>query len=101
MKHNKPEKNDSIVADPALYQRIIENYFTTKIQRLAAVPAEPPFLYLSEMGLIHDWHTKQIPLEVVFLAIDKAFDRPGDAPISLQDCEKLVEHEYIEWLKKN
>src|SRR5262245_36797919 len=101
MKHHKPDKHDSVVADPALYQRIIENYFTTKIQRLAEVPAEPPFLYLSEMGLIHDWHRKEIPLEVVFLAIDKAFDRPGNAPLSLQDCESLVEEEYIGYLKKN
>ena len=28
-----------------------ENYFTTKIQRMAEVPVEAPFLYLSEMGL--------------------------------------------------
>ena len=101
MKHEKPDKHDSVVADPALYQRIIENYFTTKIQRMASVPVEAPFLYLSEMGLIHDWHRKEIPLEIVFLAIDKAFEQPGNAPLSLQDCEKLVEDQYIEWLKKN
>lgn len=101
MKHEKHDRKDSVTADPGLYSRIIENYFTTKIQRLAAVPAEPPFLYLSEMGIIHDWHEREIPLEVVFLAIDRAFEQPSKAPLSLQDCGGLVEQEYEEWRKKN
>lgn len=101
MKHEKNERKESVVADPALYSKIIENYFTTKIQRLAAVPAEPPFLYLSEMGIIHDWHEREIPLEVVFLAIDRAFEEPANAPLSLQDCGRLVNEQYEEWLKKH
>ena len=101
MKHEKNGRKESIVSDPALYSRIIENYFTTKIQRLAAVPAEPPFLYLSEMGIIHDWHERGIPLEVIFLAIDKAFEQPANAPLSLQDCSILVNAAHSEWLKKH
>ena len=101
MKHGKNEAKDSVVADPALYSRIIENYFTTKIQRLASVPAEAPFLYLSEMGIIHDWHERNIPLEVVFVAVDRAFENPENAPLSLQDCGRLVNEEYEAWLKKH
>lgn len=101
MKQEKNNRKDSVVTDPGLYSRIIENYFTTKIQRLASVPAEPPFLYLSEMGIIHDWHEREIPLEVVFLAIDKAFEQPAAAPLSLQDCSQLVDREYEEWRKKH
>lgn len=101
MKREKEDRKDSIVSDPALYSRIIENYFTTKIQRLAAVPAEPPFLYLSEMGIIHEWHERGIPLEVIFLAIDKAFEQPENAPLSLQEVSALVSTEFSEWLKKH
>jgi hypothetical protein len=101
MKQQNHERKETVVADPGLYSRIIENYFTTKIQRLASVPAEPPFLYLSEMGIIHEWHERQIPLEVIFLAIDRAFEEPATAPMSLQECSRLVNSEYEEWLKKH
>jgi hypothetical protein len=100
-KNNKKKKNGKKSDDSGLYFRIIEDYFVNKIQRLASVPAEPPFLFLSEIGLIHEWHKNEIPLEVIFTAIDKAFKDPVKAPKGLQDCKQLVELEYERWQKTN
>lgn len=99
MKKGTEKKPERITTDANLYFRIIENYFTAKIQKIADIPAEPPFLYLNEMGVIHEWHDKEIPLEVVFTGIDRAFHSPSKAPESLSDCKVLVEEQFEKWRK--
>lgn len=100
-KKTKQKKEKPAEQESGLYFRIIEDYFVNKIQRLASVPASPPFLFLSEIGLIHDWHKKEIPLDIILNAIDKAFKDPVKAPKGLQDCKELVEAEYDRWQKTN
>jgi hypothetical protein len=100
-KKTSKKKETPPAEESGLYFRIIEDYFVNKIQRLASVPASPPFLFLSEIGLIHDWHKKEIPLDIVLNAIDKAFKDPVKAPKSLQDCKDLVDAEFQRWQKTN
>jgi hypothetical protein len=100
-KKQAQKKKEKPAEESGLYFRIIEDYFVNKIQRLASVPASPPFLFLSEIGLIHDWHKKEIPLDVVLNAIDKSFKDPLKAPRSLADCKEIVEAEYDRWQKTN
>ena len=78
------------------YFQVIEEYFLQK-------RGNPVLLSPKEWVLIGEWHTQQIPKEVVLRAIDRAFERKEGKEekdiFALSYCKRFVKSEFKKHLK--
>ena len=51
----------------------------------------------ADAHLLLTWEAEDVPLHVVLLGVDRAFDRKAEPPKSLKECKRFVTHELKAW----
>ena len=51
----------------------------------------------ADAHLLLKWEADDVPLHVVLLGVDRAFDRKAEPPKSLKECKRFVTHELKAW----